>query len=139
MSRQPPSPHTRTVERAHAATLAGDDHAAAELLTCLLSMRQPETTAADTDLIAAATLWAQLHTRTDDAPMLARRWADYAHTAAERLHGWRHPVTVRAARVLAAVHQARGEHTDAYDIYSTVAAALHHHALDDAYHAAALT
>ncbi|MET7394235.1 hypothetical protein ABZS66_12145 [Dactylosporangium sp. NPDC005572] len=126
------------LREAQTAWRAGDHAAAAAALAVVLTAQDPYTAPASWALVEAALLWTRLYLRGDDAPLAAVAWCGYAQDAAVKLGGLRHPIVLRAARLLAAVHTVRGEHADAYDSHSTVVAALSSTDLDGACRAGAL-
>ncbi|MET7397376.1 hypothetical protein ABZS66_28210 [Dactylosporangium sp. NPDC005572] len=126
-----------TILRAKAAVLTGKQDAAVAALAPLLGPHDPDSAPADRFLVDTALLWAAQRIRDHDAPHAAVQWCRYAHTTATTLHGWQHPTALRAARLLAQVHTARGEHLEAYDAYSAVVAALCRTDLDGACRAGA--
>lgn len=103
---------------------AGERQRAVALLRAALLAAEPATAAPDSDLIAAATLYAATLHPGEVADCEALRWARYAHRSSRQLHGAHHEATIRAGGVLAQVLTGHGLDTAAVALRQQLVAAL---------------
>ena len=103
---------------------AGERQRAVALLRAALLDAEPATAAPDSDLIAAATLYAATVHPGEVAHSQALRWARYAHRCSQQLLGAHHEATIRAGGVLAQVLTVHGLDTAAVALRQQIVATL---------------